>query len=382
MRTEFEVGQIISRFKSSFISQHHPCGRVLQVLSRLEQCRTSALGGHVDACPQCGVVRVSYNSCRDRHCPKCQGAEREVWIQARKEDMLPVKYFHVVFTLPADLHSLALGNMRHTYSCLFAAAWKTLAAFAANKGAQTGMVAILHTWGSNLHYHPHLHCVVPEGGIDDKGEWRKISGANQDSPFLFPVRAMGRVFRAKFMQEWSKHVKVPQATRKKLFEKEWVVYSKAPFKGVERVIEYLGRYSHRAAISNARIKGITDTAVMFDYKDYRDGGKHKMMTLTGEEFVHRFSRHILPAGFVRIRHYGFLAACNRRKLTSIQIRMKVPPAPLKRKRAKWKELCQDKWREYNLCKHCGGAQMITIEVFRPARSPPGRGSSKPLNGTF
>ena len=376
MRTEFEVGQIISRFKSSFISQHHPCGRVLQVLSRLEQCRTSALGGHVDACPQCGVVRVSYNSCRDRHCPKCQGAEREVWIQARKEDMLPVKYFHVVFTLPADLHSLALGNMRHTCSCLFAAA------FAANKGAQAGMVAILHTWGSNLHYHPHLHCVVPEGGIDDKGEWRKISGANQDSPFLFPVRAMGRVFRAKFMQEWSKHVKVPQATRKKLFEKEWVVYSKAPFKGVERVIEYLGRYSHRAAISNARIKGITDTAVMFDYKDYRDGGKHKMMTLTGEEFVHRFSRHILPAGFVRIRHYGFLAACNRRKLTSIQIRMKVPPAPLKRKRAKWKELCQDKWREYNLCKHCGGAQMITIEVFRPARSPPGRGSSKPLNGTF
>ena len=193
---------------------------------------------------------------------------------------------------------------------------------------------------------------------------------------------MGRVFRAKFMQEWSKHVKVPQATRKKLFEKEWVVYSKAPFKGVERVIEYLGRYSHRTAISNARIKGMTDTAVMFDYKDYRDGGKHKMMTLTGEEFVHRFSRHILPAGFVRIRHYGFLAACNRRKLTSIQIRMKVPPAPLKRKRAKWKELCQDKWREYNLCKHCGAAQMITIEVFRPARSPPGRGSSKPLNGTF
>lgn len=295
---------------------------------------------------------------------------------------MPVKYFHVVFTLPADLHSLALGNMRPTYSCLFAAAWKTLSAFAANKGAQAGMVAILHTWGSNLHYHPHLHCVVPEGGIDERGEWRKLSGANQDSPFLFPVRAMGRVFRAKFMQEWSKHVKVPQATRKKLFEKEWVVYSKAPFKGVERVIEYLGRYSHRAAISNARIKGITDTAVMFDYKDYRDGGKHKMMTLTGEEFVHRFSRHILPAGFVRIRHYGFLAACNRRKLTSIQIRMKVPPAPLKRKRAKWKELCQDKWREYNLCKHCGGAQMITIEVFRPARSPPGRGSSKPLNGTF
>ena len=156
--------------------------------------------------------------------------------------------------------------MRHTYSCLFAAAWKTLAAFAANKGAQAGMVAILHTWGSNLHYHPHLHCVVPEGGIDDKGEWRKISGANQDSPFLFPVRAMGRVFRAKFMQEWSKHVKVPQATRKKLFEKEWVVYSKAPFKGVERVIEYLGRYSHRAAISNARIKGITDTAVIAVYK--------------------------------------------------------------------------------------------------------------------
>lgn len=157
MRTAFEVGRIISRFKSSFISRYHPCVRVLQVLSRLEQCRTSSLGGHVDACPECGGMRVSYNSCRDRHCPKCQGAEREVWIQARKEDMLPVKYFHVVFTLPAALHPLALGNMKSTYSCLFAAAWKTLSAFAAHKGAQAGMVAILHTWGSNLHYHPHLH---------------------------------------------------------------------------------------------------------------------------------------------------------------------------------------------------------------------------------
>ena len=382
MRTAFEVGRIISRFKSSFISQYHPCGRVLQVLSRLEQCRTSSLGGHVDACPECGGMRVSYNSCRDRHCPKCQGAEREVWIQARKEDMLPVKYFHVVFTLPAALHSLALGNMKPTYSCLFDAAWKTLSAFAAHKGAQAGMVAILHTWGSNLHYHPHLHCVVPEGGIDAGGEWKKLSGANKDSPFLFPVRAMSKVFRAKFMQEWGKHVKVPQVTRKQLFEKEWVVYSKVPFKGVEKVIEYLGRYSHRTAISNARIKRVTDTSVMFDYKDYRDGGKHKMMTLTGEEFMHRFSRHILPAGFVRIRHYGFLAACNRRKLRSIQIRMKVPPAPLKRKRAKWKELCKDKWMEYNLCKHCGGAQMITIEVLGPSRSPPGVWKVERLNASF
>lgn len=370
MRTEFEVAGIISRFKKDFIAQYHPCSQVTKVLSHLEQCRTSALGGHRDACPECGAIRISYNSCRDRHCPKCQGFERERWIQARQEDMLPVKYFHVVFTLPDTINPLAINNMTDTYSSLFSAAWQTLEAFARNKGVQPAMVAILHTWGSNLHYHPHLHCIVPCGGIDKNGLWKNISGANQKGSFLFPVTAMSSIFRARFMSILSKKVSVPQSMRKQLFAKKWVVYSKAPIMGAEKVIEYLGRYSHRVAISNSRIKEITDTSVTFDYKDYRQGGKHKLTTLTGQEFLHRFSQHILPPRFVRIRHYGFLAGCNREKLRNIQKQMNVPCSPLKRERKNWKEVCVDKWEQYNLCPHCKAYQMVTIEVLRPTRPPP------------
>lgn len=370
MRSELEVSEIISRFKKSFFEKYDPCGQVRKVFSHLEQCRTAVLGGHVNACPACGVMRISYNSCRDRHCPKCQGLERELWIQARKEDVLAVQYFHVVFTLPRELHSLTLGNMRLAYSCLFGAAWGTLAEFARNKGMQMGMIAILHTWGSNLHYHPHLHCIVPQGGLDQNGVWRELSAAKKGSPFLFSAKGMSRMFRAKFMAELGKQTTTPRQTRKELFSKEWVVYCKAPFKGVDKVVEYLGRYSHRVAISNARIKEITDSSVTFDYKDYRDKAKHKLMTLTGEEFLHRFSQHILPGGFVRIRHYGFLATCNREKLRSIQSQMNIALSPLKRKRKKWEEVCKQKWEEFNTCRHCGMAQMVMISTFPPSRPPP------------
>lgn len=370
MRTEFEVAHIISRFKASFYQKYNPCAQVRKVFSHLEQCRTSSLGGHVDACPECGVVRVSYNSCRDRHCPKCQGVERELWIQARKEDVLPVKYFHLVFTLPSALHALALEHMAVTYSCLFRAAWQTLSEFARNKGLQPGMIAVLHTWGSNLHYHPHLHCIVPGGGLDENGVFRKISQANTQTPFLFAVRGMSKMFRAKFMHLWGKQVTVPQQIRKQLFSKDWVVYSKSPFSGADKVIEYLGRYSHRVAISNSRIKDITENSVIFDYKDYRDKAKLKQITLKAEEFLHRFSQHILPQGFVRIRHYGFLSACNRNKLRSIQMQLNVPCAPLKRTKIKWEEVCKHKWEEYNLCKSCAMAQMVTISTFHPTRAPP------------
>lgn len=370
MRTEYEVAGIISRFKEDLVSRYHPPAQVTKVLSRLERCRTSALGGHVDACPACGAIRVSYNSCRDRHCPKCQGHEREQWIRAREQDMLPVRYFHVVFTLPDAINPLALSNMRDTYSSLFSAAWQTLEEFARNKGIQPGMVAILHTWGSNLRYHPHLHCVVPCGGIDRDGHWKDLSGAGRKSPFLFPVKAMSSMFRARFMAILSKKVAVPRSMRKALFAKKWVVYSKAPIVGAERVIEYLGRYSHRVAISNGRIKEVTDTSVTFDYKDYRQGGKHRLTTLSGLEFLRRLSQHILPARFVRIRHYGFLAGCNREKLRNIQRQMDVPCSPLRRERKKWREVCPDEWERYNLCPCCKACQMVTVEVLRPTRPPP------------
>lgn len=370
MKNKLEVAHIISRFKESFFAQYCPPEQVRKAFSHMEQCRTSALGGHVDACPECGDVRISYNSCRDRHCPKCQGKEREEWIQARKEDVLPVKYFHVVFTLPDSLNPLALGHMSETYSSLFQAAWKTLEAFSRKKEIQMGMIAILHTWGNNLHYHPHLHCIVPGGGIDTNGVWKDVSGANAENPFLFSVKGMSRMFRAKFVAALGGKVEIPGQIRKKLFDTEWVVYSKAPFKGVDKVIEYLGRYSYRVAISNARIKEVTGSDVTFEYKDYRQNGAHKLMTLTGEAFLHRFSQHILPAKFVRIRHYGFLSGSNRKKLRSIQQQLNVPCSPLKREKKKWTQVCEERWKEYNLCKCCGMAQMITVEVFKPGRSPP------------
>lgn len=370
MRTRFEVSHIISGFKDAFF-ERHPCHpQVRKVLNRLEMCRTAALGGHVDACPECGHIRVSYNSCRDRHCPKCQGMERELWIQARKEDLLPVKYFHVVFTLPDELNQLMMGNMRHGYSCLFRAAWKTVESFSLRHGIQAGMVALLHTWGSALQYHPHLHCIVPAGGVDGAGRWKLLPNACNRSPFLFPVKALGKVFRAKFVQMLSQGLHIPPGVRKKLFSRDWVVYSKYPFSNREMVLEYIGRYSHRVAISNARIREVDGTHVTFDYKDYKDGARHKLMKITGVEFLRRFAMHILPNGFVRIRHYGFLAACNREKLRSIQGQLKQPLTPQRRKRKKWMEVCREKNLEYNVCPDCKQAQMVTIEIFRPARSPP------------
>ena len=218
MRTSLEVAHIITRFKDAFLEKYSPCKQVLKVFSHLEQCRTSALGGHVDACSECGAVRVSYNSCRDRHCPKCQGIERELWIQARKEEILPVNYFHVVFTLPEELHSLSLANMKAVYSSLFRAAWGTIEKFSGNQGVQTGMTAILHTWGSNLHYHPHVHCIVPGGGIREDGKWKTYENVYNRKAFLFTVKGMSKVFRAKFMKELTKSVKIPATVRKRLFE--------------------------------------------------------------------------------------------------------------------------------------------------------------------
>lgn len=370
MKPPFEVGAIISRFKESFYERHACSRQVRKVFTNLEQCRTRVLGGHVDACPDCGYVRISYNSCRDRHCPKCQGMERELWIQSRKEELLPVKYFHVVFTLPQALHPLLLSQGKFGFRCLFLSSWQTLCAFARNQGVQTGMVALLHTWGSNLTFHPHLHCIVPAGGVTDKGEWKEFPNARNKSPYLFPVKGMSAIFRAKFMALLSEQVKLPQSVRKELFSGQWVVFCKYPFYGRERVVEYIGRYSHRVAISNSRIKAVDEENVTFDYKDYKQGGRHRLMTLTGVEFLRRFSLHVLPKGFVRIRHYGFLAGTNREKLRVVQQELGAPLAPVSRRRKKWKEICVQNELEYSLCPLCKQAQLITVEVFERGRPPP------------
>ncbi|MEZ7499834.1 IS91 family transposase [Flavobacterium sp. Arc3] len=294
----------------------------LRTLSAVRRCRTSALGGHIDGCDTCGNISISYNSCRNRHCPKCQGKNREDWIQARQSELLPVPYFHVVFTLPDSINVLAMQDPRLVYDLLFESAWATLKSFGKAKEIQTGMIAVLHTWGQNLSLHPHLHCIVPGGGVDKNGNWKNIRG---DGKFLFPVKALSKVFRAKYCA--ALQAKSPDnytRVKKQLWEKQWVFFAKKPFGSPKSVVEYLGRYTHKIAISNHRIKSIDTQNVTFDYKDYRVAGVKKQMTLTHQEFIRRFSLHILPKRFVKIRHYGFLSSTwKRQKLKLLQEKLKV-----------------------------------------------------------
>lgn len=370
MRGGYELSDIIGLFKDDFFERFPPCAQVSKVLSALAQCRTAALGGHVDECPACGHIKISYNSCRNRHCPKCQGVEREKWIQDRKEELLPVKYFHVVFTLPDTLNGLLAANMKEGYTALFHAAYATLNKFAQSAGFTTGMTAVLHTWGSNLSYHPHLHCIVPAGGIGTDGKWKHAANAFNKSPFLFSVKAMSKVFRAIFVQRLTKTIQIAPSIRKKLFAKDWVVYSKHPFCKPDHVIEYLGRYSHRVAISNQRIEEVSSQEVTFQYKDYRQGGKKKLMSLTGVEFLRRFCFHILPCGFVRIRHYGILATANREVLGDLQQQAGVPVVPKHRRKRKWLEIARENGKEYGVCPQCKSAIMRTIATLPVARAPP------------
>ena len=294
----------------------------LRTLSAVRRCRTAALGGHIDACDVCGKISISYNSCRNRHCPKCQGKNREDWIQARQSELLPVPYFHVVFTLPDSINSLAMQEPRLVYDILFESTWETLKTFGKTAAIQSGMIAVLHTWGQNLSLHPHLHCIVPGGGVDKNGKWQNIRG---DGKFLFPVNALSKVFRAKYCEKLKERSPDNYTKVKKLlWEKQWVVFAKKPFGSPKSVIEYLGRYTHKIAISNNRILSIDDQNVIFSYKDYRQNGFKKQMTLTHEEFIRRFALHILPKRFVKIRHYGFLSSnWKREKLKVLQEKLKV-----------------------------------------------------------
>lgn len=288
----------------------------LRCLSAIKDCRTLALGGHVDQCDSCGHVQISYNSCRNRHCPKCQGHKRVEWLEARATELLSVPYFHVVFTLPDILNPLAMYSPRIVYDTLFKSAWQTIEAFT-GIDKKAGMVCILHTWGQNLSLHPHLHCIIPGGFVGNDGTWKD---AKHKGTFLFPVKAMSKVYRAKYVANLrASDLKVDKAVYDSLFKKEWVVFTKRPFGTPKTVLEYMARYTHRVAISNRRILKIDAQTVTYTYKDYAADGKTKTMTLTHLEFVRRFALHILPKRFVRIRHYGFLSSTwKRSKLGAIQ----------------------------------------------------------------
>jgi len=333
-----------------------------KTLRALQQCRTAALGGHMDVCTGCGVIHISYNSCRNRHCPKCQGHKRREWIRKREQDLLPCTYYHVVFTLPQELNPLALHNPSLVYDALFRAVWQTMHQFGRQQGIQMGMIAVLHTWGQNLSLHPHLHCIVPGGGIDQKGRWQKQVRSNKPAcrtgRYLFPVKALSKVFRAKYVHSLRQNAVTDKELFDSLFSKDWVVYAKKPFGGPGQVIEYLGRYTHKVAISNHRIQQVTATDVIFGYKDYREGGSNKTMCLSNTEFVRRFAQHILPSRFVRIRHYGILSSSWKRgKLQALQSQLNVVVHQMPVKTL------------LHQCPLCKTGILITIEVFGK-RGPP------------
>ncbi len=337
----------------------------LRTLNAVRRCRTAALGAHVDGCAECGHVRISYNSCRNRHCPKCQGSEREKWIQARQAELLPVPYFHLVFTLPDTINQLCLHKDKEVYNILFQTAWHVLNTFGWDHkwlGAQSGMIAILHTWGQTLSLHPHLHCIVPGGGLTKQGKWKT---AKTNGKYLFSVKAMSKVFRGKFMALLKESLpkKMNAELLNELYKKDWVVFAKRPFSGPESVIEYLGRYTHKIAISNHRIKNIEDGKVTFSYKDYRQGAVKKEMSLDALEFIRRFAMHILPKGFVRIRHYGIVSSTSK-SASAIVIKEQLPPMPeVKNKKAK-REIFNP-----HRCPCCKKDTMLTILRFN-RRGPP------------
>ncbi len=326
MQPRWEVADVLHRTDLTNIKLN---AHQRKTLTAIGKCRTAALGGHVDACDECGQIHISYNSCRNRHCPKCQGHKRQEWVHNREADLLPCRYYHVVFTLPHQLNALALHKPTIVYNALFKAAWQTLNQFGTGVGLRLGMVSVLHTWGQNLSLHPHLHCIVPGGGVDSRGVWKKkIRGKR----FLFSVKALSKVFRAKYVSLLRGSGIQDRDLFDSLFNTKWVVYAKSPFAGPKQVIEYLGRYTHKVAISNHRIRDVSSQQVSFNYKDYREEGVKKTMTLKNEEFIRRFSMHILPFRFVRIRHYGILSSTWKRgRLQSLQASLNVirPPVMIK-----------------------------------------------------
>ncbi|MGE0830683.1 MAG: IS91 family transposase [Hyphomonadaceae bacterium] len=357
----------------------------LRVMSAIEACRTAALGGHVSRCEDCAHADIAYNSCRNRHCPKCQSAAAYDWLEARRADLLPVEYFHVVFTLPAPIADIAYTNKAVIYEALFKAASEALITIAADPkhlGARIGLTAVLHTWGSALTHHPHVHCIVPGGGLSSDGtRWIACRPG-----FFLPVRVLSRLFRRLMLQRLLKahaqgalhffgdHVALHdteafRAFLKPLHRAEWVVYAKPPFAGPDQVLSYLARYTHRVAIANSRLVAFDGAHVSFKYKDYRANGeaRRKLMTLGAGEFIRRFLLHVLPDGFHRIRHYGFLAngvrvAAIAKARAALQAALHDQPAPVADAYA-------------SPCPCCGG-RMIIIERFE--RGAPSRHASPTL----
>jgi len=380
-RPRWEVADIFRLYGEQYRREHPLPLSHLKVMHNIQSCRTSTLGGHLERCDCCGHERPAYNSCRDRHCPKCQSLRKARWLEARRRELLPVPYAHAVFTLPHELNPLALWNTRVIYAILFRAVAETLLLFARNKGGILGFLALLHTWDQTLGYHIHLHCLIPAGMLStDRSRWIPL-GAR----YLFPVKALSPVFRAKCIDalkdashDGSLSFPGMNAQREKessfcrlieaLWKKEWVVYCKPPLGGPDAVLDYLARYTHRVAIANNRIVDVRDGKVSFTYRDRKKGNQQKVMTLEAPEFIRRFLLHVLPGGFVRVRQCGFLANRSKKK-TLLKVR-EILHSPAEKGEPDNKtpaELILELLGiDVTLCPQCGIGTMRKVALIAPA----------------
>lgn len=382
-----ELAQVLRAHGAAYLQAHPIAAVQRRAMAAIETCRTAALGGHARQCDRCGAIEVSYNSCRNRHCPKCQTLAKERWVAARAAELMPVPYFHLVFTLPHALNPLAQANPRVIYAALFQAASQTLLAFGHNArwlGGELGATLVLHTWGQNLGQHVHVHALVAGAALAPDGTLKRAKPG-----FLFPVQALSRVYRAKYLDALqqafaqdtlrfggaTQALQEPQAFAAfvaQLRQSDWVVYAKRPFAGPRQVLAYLGRYTHRVAIGNHRLVSLSETAVRFRWRDYAHDNVSKVMTLNPEEFIRRFLLHVLPSGFMRIRHYGWLANRSKReRLARLRQLLDQPDPPKLEPESVDAFLLRVCHIDITRCPHCGAQQLRPVASFYPrSRSPP------------
>jgi len=381
-KRKIELGYVLRMHRESYCKNNTPTPEQYKVINAICNCRTSILGGHIDRCDNCGHIHISYDSCRNRHCPKCQSMKTVRWLEERQKELLPVPYFHVVFTLPHKLNTLVLYNKKELYSLLMQSVWETIKTFGKDPkrlNGLMGMIAILHTWGQNLFDHNHLHCIVPGGALTNENKWQ-----SSKSDYLFPVKAMSIVFRGIFISGLrvlydENKLKIPSDYNLKtslsirenfeillnsLMKKSWVVYSKHPFAGPKKLLDYLGRYVNKIAISNCRILSCDEESVKFKWRDYSDNNTVKIMTLKPEEFIRRFLMHVVPKGFMRVRFFGFLAnACKKKNVEAIRKLLSYEPTEEKQKKDIRLLMLELTGSDITLCPKCKIGHLYTAQTI-------------------
>ena len=379
MRIKYELAEAVRKFGRQLVQKEELSPRQVKVLHNIVQCRTASMGGHEEQCDCCNKLRYSYNSCNDRHCPKCQSSKQAIWVDELMQATLPVKHYHIIFTVTHFLNDVCLWNASLYYKLLFNAVWRTLHSFGyTHYGVETGAVALLHSWGQNLSLHPHIHCIVPAAGYSIKGEWKHIG---KQKKYLYPVHELSKTFRGKFLDSLKRKLRkmeLPDAFEsqiEKAYNTPWVVFSEASLAGAEHVIRYLGQYTHRVAISNQNITNIDNTHVTFIAKDYRNKAMKKPVRMEGVEFLRRFCQHIMPKRFFRIRRFGIYNHTTKRRL-NLLFEPEESPVVLKLEKRDGSETKQEKILrltgvDIGKCPYCSNGRMRIVREIPRIRSPPG-----------